>query len=458
MINIYFLILFLVLEISKRIYSQRNLIYIPFHLQKLKYNSNYNSSNFLNDYFERAIILHLKIGTPFQNVNTFLDQASECFIAKEDKSINNINNNYYFPNKSSSIGKRSGMIIDQINFEEKNESNIVQIKIDKYKIEANSSYILKIGLLIPYLFPDQSCPSFFYDLKKNKIINKYIWTIKYNNNDEGNFIVGENLTEYDPINYPIINYYTIYMNLKFFIYFDSVYIESKSKIKYNLNSTNIFISINSGFIIGPKEYKNYIDKIFFNDLIEKNICNMDEINYIFHNNTKQAVEYYVYSCYEELFKNYYNYFPNLVFSKKDLEYNFEFTNKDLFIHINDKFYFLIIFLKTTNKKEEIWYFGEPFYKKYTFSMDIDAKALGFYIDKNKILEKDDINNKDNKNKENNGSNYFKIIILIAELAILIGLIIIACILALKIKERKKRLNEIKDDNYEYITEDYSNIN
>ena len=382
----YFWLLFF--GLLKLKFAHKNFIDIPFHLKKINKTSEYNSTNFLNDFYNREILIHLKIGTPIQNVFGTLGQVSEIFTMKEDKSNNLIyNKNNYFPNKSSSIDNRySGIIIDKIIFEEKNESLTFQIKANNYKKNTNFSYIPTIGLNIPNIY-SPSTQNFFLYLKRNNLINKLIWTIAYNSDKEGNFIIGENLTEYNSIKYPAYNYYTLYFQLKYFIFFDSVYIENK--LIYNLNSTNVFISINSGFIVGPKEYKNLIDKIYFNDLIDRNICQSEAIRYIFNNNKKQTFYYYVYSCKDKLFSNYYNNFPKLIFSLKSIEYNFEFKNMDLFIHINDKYYFLIIFLKDVNKKEETWYFGEPFYKKFPFSMDFDARTLGFYIDK-KLEKKDKI--------------------------------------------------------------------
>ena len=67
------------------------------------------------------------------------------------------------------------------------------------------------------------------------------------------------------------------------------------------------------------------------------------------------------------------------------------------------YYFLVIFAKnsTDSKKynpKEIWYLGEPFYKKYPFTIDFDDKTLGFYI-KEKIHE-----NIAKKYYSNNNSN------------------------------------------------------
>ena len=453
LINFFWLLLF---DFVNLIYSQDNFISIPFHLKKLNYSSNYNSKMFLKDFYNRKIFVHLKIGTPIQDVSCPLDQTSDYFLFEEEKSTNDDNNNY-FPSKSSSLNNGySGIIIDKIIFEEKNKSLIFQIKAKNYKNRANISYIPKIGITIFTPYWQSNYPNFFLNLKKNNIIKNLIWTIDYNNSSEGNFIIGEDLKVSNNQKYSKYDYYSVYFQIRYFIYFDSVYAEKESK--YNLNSTKIFININSGFIVGPTEYKKLIDKIFFNYLINMNICQVEAIRYIFNNNENQNFHYYVYSCKDLLFNDYYNNFPKLVFNLKEIEYNFEFINKDLFIHINDKYYFLIIFLKDVKKTEEIWYFGEPFYKKFTFSIDFDAKKIGFYIDKNNNLKEDEKKRKKDKNSVIYFSDIIKIVILIIELVVIIILLFIAFYLGKKIKERKKRLNEIKDDNYEYITEKYLSIN
>ena len=52
-----------------------------------------------------------------------------------------------------------------------------------------------------------------------------------------------------------------------------------NSIKANLNMTQSIININLGFIIGTSEYKNYIDSIYFERLINKSICKIDIVKY-----------------------------------------------------------------------------------------------------------------------------------------------------------------------------------
>ena len=97
----------------------------------------------------------------------------------------------------------------------------------------------------------------------------------------------------------------------------------------------------------PHEYKILIDELFFSDLINKNICKSEIIKYEFNKKSHAGLDYFVYSCDEKQFtdknNNYYNKFPELVYSLKSIEHNLSFSKEDLFIHINDKYYFLVIF-------------------------------------------------------------------------------------------------------------------
>jgi len=113
----------------------------------------------------------------------------------------------------------------------------------------------------------------------------------------------------------------------------------------------VFININSGVIIESKEYKNYIDSNFFNNLIKRKICQIDCVN-----------DYLIYTCIIEFNEgtnlqnsttNFYSEFPDLIFSSKKLEYNFVFKSKDLFEQIFDKYYFLIIFKNNTKTNIKI---------------------------------------------------------------------------------------------------------
>ena len=437
---------------------EKKFVSIPFFLKSINPNPNYNSSNFLNDFYIKQIILDLNIGTPPQKVNCILDQVDECL-----RFVLNNNNKYsinetYFPDLSSSF-KFIGMnlVKDYIYFNNNRVNLLPFFTMEKYLVNKNLSYIPKIGLNIPATMSKKHCVNLISYSKGQKIINELKWTIEYLNDNEGNFIYGDDLTNYNRIKYPKSNVYKMYLRSAYSINFDEIYIsgnylDNNNQIKININKIDSLLNINYGVIIGPNEYKNQIDKIYFYELLYKKICNIDIISYISTN--QRRMEYYVYSCDENSFankeSNYYNKFPSLIFSSKSIEYNFEFTNKDLFIHINNKYYFLIIFQTLTKENDIIWYLGEPFYKKYTFSLQFDSKVIEFYLNKNNQGIDNDNRFDDNEiNKNIDNSNVKYIIIIIICILTLIILFIVIILVYLYFKKRKKRINELEDDNYEY---------
>ena len=494
MINKIILLLFIFLVNIYKILSQGNkIISIPFTLKYTKFDNHYNSTSFFNEYFKKEIILKFNIGTPLQEIKILVDQNSYCFNFKKDSSDIYFTDNYrYSPRQSSTFYKTKNPVIydlfyevsaDKFNFKEKDFYEL-EFLIENYTKLSNITYLPVLGLDFPIFYTGIFCPNLIYNLKQEKIINKLTWSLEYHNQFEGRFVIGDELSVYDPIKFPNSNYSSIYFNSnsKFTLIFDSIYSEDRwynSKMNNNntfFNLTEAFLNINFGLIIGTEQYKKYIDEKFFNALISRSICKIDIINYssFEHNNKKFNNEYYVYNCYDKFFTgninarhpsiNYYNYFPNLIFVSKQLESKFELNNKNLFYHISDRYYFSIIFKKNINLNDkDIWYLGEPFYKKYPFTINYDAKRIGFYLEKDKniiINERKNINgdanNKSNENKVKNKNKTKKFIL---EIIIFITFVSLAYFLGVTVRERrKKRANELKDDNYEYLSEKDKNIN
>jgi len=466
-----------------------SIISIPFKLNISNVSKSYNSTEFYNAYFNRSIFLEMNIGTPSKKLNATLNLKSSCFYFSNDNSNSNTHN--YYPIKSSSfeLNGKSNIYTDLRKADDilyfpdikRNQKLSFLLKNDTDINIMNNNYMPIIGLDDPYIIYGRMficpCPNIFHDLKQAKLIKKKIWTIKFNTNYNGEFIIGGELHEYNGKKYHDELYTKAVYDPQYSIVFDSIYTINKTnnRIKhFNAKNSNrmdrkAFININSGLIIGTREYKNYIDNNFFNNLIKRKICQVDCIN-----------DYLIYSCNIEFngsttqqnpTTNYYNEFPELIFSSKKLEYNFIFESKDLFEKIFDKYYFLIIFknnMKTNSK--DFWYLGEPFYRKYIFSIDLDSRTIGFYFEEkrndkqvndiknnnnNKIentKKLDDMNNKSN----NNNNNILKYFI---EIIIVIGIAFIAYYIGVTIREkRRKRANELKDENYEYMPEKNRDIN
>ena len=465
-----------------------SIISIPFKLDILSIYKAYNSTSFYNIYGNRDILLELNIGTPAKKIMSTTNLSSSCFYFSKDDSNSSINNNYHPVNSTSfNLNDKSTAFNnlrnanDIIYFQDIKKSQKIPFLLEDNSDEKiiNSYYIPKIGLKHPFdssgttsLYP---CSNFLYELKQAKVINNMMWTIKYNGKYNGEFIIGDDLSELDEDKYPSESYKTIYFDLQYSIIFDSIYAFNNisNKIQYisDSKSNDIFrkasIKINSGVIIGTSEYKNFIDNNFFNNLINKKICQADCVN-----------DFLIYSCNMELIalanprdpnSNYYSKFPDLIFKSTKIEYNFILKNNDLFEQIFGKYYFLIIFKNNaTTTDNDFWYLGEPFYKKYPFSINLDAKTVGFYLDiekngkkSNSTKNKNETNSIDDvdKNNTNDNKSMNKILKYFIEIIFVIIIALVAYYIGVTVNEkRKKRANELKDDNYEYMPEENKIIN
>jgi len=469
-----------------------SIISIPFKLNILSIYRSYNSTNFYNFYFNRDIFLELNIGTPAKKTKAALSLDSSCFYFLNDGS----NTNNYHPVKSSSFNLNDKSTTfsnlrnadDIIYFQDNNKRQKLSFVLMDSTVEKimNNNYMPIIGLKHPFVYSGSKsfypCPNFLYELKQTKIINKMIWTIKFDSKYNGEFILGGDLSEYDEDKYPKELYKVTYFDLKYSIIFDSIYTKHKisnrityiSDSKSSDNFRKASININSGVIIGTSEYKNFIDYHFFNNLIKRKICQVDGVD-----------DYLIYNCRMEFGGmaspryptiSYFEEFPDLIFKSSNLEYNFILKSYDLFEQIFGKYYFVIIF-KNRTIGDDYWHLGEPFYRKFTFSINLDAKTIGFYhkkvkgkkvnktknnnkINKTKFLDDDDDEDEDvNKNNTDDNKSMNKILKYFIEIIIAIGIALVGYYIGITVREkRKKRANELKDENYEYMTEQNKDIN
>jgi hypothetical protein len=214
---------------------------------------------------------------------------------------------------------------------------------------------------------------------------------------------------------------------------------------------------NLPFIIGINEYKTYINSVFFNNLIMKDICS--------YKNVSIDDDYGTFVCdsQSDLFiENFKNSFPKLYFQHEELNKTFFLDQYDLFsynnIDKNDKnIYFLVFF---ANKKDPYrnpefpggtvikrWKLGIPFLKKYKLSFNGDNRIITYYEKYNNNKTNNNNNGGDNLNEDNNNSTFIKIVIIGVLLVIffVLGILFHKNIIRLP---RKKKANELEDD-YEY---------
>ena len=314
-------------------------------------------------------------------------------------------------------------------------------------------------------------------MKKNKIINDYSWTFKFHTKKEGRLIIGDL-----PHNYEL--------NTRFFnedkfikrttyspedpahpwsLHFKEIsFTNSNNEIVYVGKWIKMILISNIGFIIGDDKYKNLILENYFKTLIDKNICVLEKTNITKY--TKNEIYfgtsgiYEVFHCDKKGLVLEQISFPKLNFAEPQLNYTFSLTFSNLFELINNRYYFLVIFPEDIDHAAyKVWYLGLPFYYTNQFIFNYDLKTIGLYDQNINITQKDSDSEKketdgDNKN-ENNGNNKRNIWFIILEVVAIIILIVIAFFLGKKINEnRKKRANELNDDNYDYISNEENIIN
>ena len=311
----------------------------------------------------------------------------------------------------------------------------------------DKEYFAKIGINKPIYYTSYECPNFITEMKAKADLYKYTFSFEFISVNKGNLIIGDELYNYNNKKYFKSQYISSYSNDDYELFFNDIIVYN-NKANISFNGTYGSIALNLGVIIGTKEYKHVIDDLLFNKLIDEKICQIDIVEY---NNTQN---YYVYSCNIDKFNI--KIFPKLIFVSKNYLYNFELYYTNLFIKSNSKYYFLIIFKANNNNNlsnKNIWILGQPFYKKYSFTINVDAKLIGLY---NPILpiDKEELQNMTGEKSNIQNNNIFKKVFLILFfITFIVALLILTFLLGMKMREeRKKRANELKDDNYEYLSD------
>ena len=469
---------FLISFISS-IYFCLSYIVIPFDIFVERYDSNlveeskYNITRLLNEWFSLKLFTKLKLGNQSQEITTYINPQDSCFqlstisfnLSKlsnffDDKenhinlSLFNINSSDSFKNVSNSYSSKYDSMNyfignDEIylynNFNFNSSKNIIKSKDLNFLVYKNNYFgdcaKIKCGFHIgmPIFDTENKCPNFNKELKRAKLTNKYIFSIHYFSKKLGAIIFGAYPHEYLPSFYKeeqLSTFYTRadgeYFEIRNFnmIADEIISVNHKGGEVLVSNNTKVIFEFYYGFIIGTSLYQNYIETNFFNDLIEKKIC-------LKSNRTAYGLfmAFDLYSCNEE-YLNEIKRFPELKFYLKNTKTSFVFNFNELFLKIGNQFYFMVIFDKYSRN---FWEVGFPFFKKYDIVFDEDNKIISYY-NANKNIE-----NNENKN------NVFKIILIIfLGIIAFCGLLVIGFYLGKsKYIQRKKRANELDDDEYDY---------
>ena len=477
-INFLIFIFLILLNISIIFSEDNNYVYFPLKrkdnsfLNKIK-----NITEIMRFIYLEPLISELVIGTPEQKSNViFRTDCTYIYLTSFNHNISNPdqtsdfikrkygNFNFYNEENSNSIGyydknySTGSYAYDNQYFTRCISENV---KINNKKIKLD----LMLSKSINYEEPGAIClqldqedltalhftASFPVLLKRNySLINNYKWFIYYGKKKDY-LVLGTSPYEFkDPETdkkiYPDLdiekdyNYQLDERDIKkaaMKIKFDDIYLisnsnDEKEKFEDEKNLIGKLVP-NIGFIVGTTNYNEYIKKNIFEKYINLGKCNFG----IFSQRPDlTGQEYIYYYCDEALYKNIKKEFKNIIFKQINLYENFELTFDDLFLKKNGYLIFMVIF---STHQHFYWSFGTPFLKKYQFDYEFDLEVenskIGYYH--NKIKEK--------KN------NTFKYILFSILIIVLSGILIVLGIFVGKyfFKLRKKRANELDDDDYEY---------
>ena len=445
--------------------------------------TNFTPSGIMEYLIKQKLYASIDIGTPKKSVDLPLEfYSNDFYIGNNPKNDYNSTRfsefNYYNFSESNTYSR----ITDEDEFAYDGELFNMGMYVEDniyfnniaYKIRFYIAYIYfevnsgGIGLqLLPRRKGADSTPNkertFLEKLKKNGLIKNYCWSIFYNTkenkkDDEGFLMLGSlphelntdlgyykkdyfNEKDVGIINIPIED-----SNIENIIEMEEISgyegddISKKiedfnKKIKFDLK---VELDYHSGGVRIPKYLQPFYHKAF-EEYIDKKECFTETFDwglYSFYYCKKNK------NIISEIKKT----FPGVIFKNTDLSYNFYLESDDLFIEEKD-YIFCLIYFETKNNGNNIWKLGKPFLKKYQFVINYDEKYMKFYT---KLDEKH--NNNKNEEKTNNGVSYTVYIISII-LAVIIVTIICFLFFKFYLYEkyfRKKRANELDDNDYEYM--------
>ena len=270
---------------------------------------------------------------------------------------------------------------------------------------------------------------------------------------DGYFILNSYPHEFNSLSFNGSNFTTVFSDKyqdaikkpSYSIRFTEIYFydADNNVIRFNKSNTQNLagqLAFDKGLIQSTKEFFEAFKAAFKNNLEDVGKCE----TFIIEN------RYYTIFCnktsIEDLDKFYDN-FNNINFYHNNFQYNFEFTQRDIFIEFDDKLMLVFYYDKYEGAN---WAFGDVFLRKYFFFFDSENKQIGFYPDSpngEKEPKADDTTDVAHSDSE---SESYKVYYIIGIAVVAIVCIGVGFYFGQKcIKKRRKKANELVDDDYDY---------
>ena len=469
-------------------------IVFPFHYLNDKSKTNYNLEDISGkDFLElttNKLVTTISIGSPSKSLELYITMDYKLFfIGKGYCEKNSIS--FYEPEQSETFLENSEFFPypfdDLRNMTKGNDTCTL---FSDYNLGKNITlkglhllYGSKVNLLNDIYYKDKICGIMgmklhemqdsyyqkFWDyylirsLKENNIENYTMWAIEYfndqqkkkNNGYDGYLIFGAGdsnyLSKIKNINEETINTdgcSSLSNAQEWIISFNEIYFfpnnqENKTKMNDRFQKAEINFDLDYYFV--TKEYFDLIIENFFKPYIDSHQCTIHKLKEFY-------LRYQFISCVNENnFKDDMSKFPTLFFKSIRFNYIFNLTYKDAFQEINNNQILFLFFYDPWSPDE--FKFGKNFLKKYQFMFIYESRRLGFL---NTEPDKDE-NQPSNREERESEQRRFEIkqLIWVFILLILLFGIVIGILVGKKIwdKNRRKRANELADDDYDYETAD-----
>ena len=456
LISIYLIIIAISIAPSKNYVNKTSHI-------SLSFNRKFDNENFFEENQKNDLITQIKLDTNSEYIPLLISFNSRNFYCLNvlknlsynlEDYISTIKLQEEFKEKENNIKGydlykdiilKDGTKIKKINFIH---------GITKKKINYKGKLGLKLSLIIEnykdydlYEYDDyeeaREKSNFLMQLMNKRLIYDYIYTIHYTNTkygeEKGIIYFGTLPHIFSPEKYDINNYvsfYASYKNINILNYY-TTYFKDILYGEEDIGFNYAMFDVEYGLMNAPMFFKEKIKR----DFLENNTkC----YNYILNNTN-------FYYCDEDVDISK---IKPIKFFVDPVHY-FVFENKEMFIHKNNKLYFIFGFSFYVN----YWRFGTPFFKKYEVVFEHENKQISYYFNNiitptNKDIKKDlpNINDK----------GYLKKILIIIFIS---SFLIVDFILYLYFKCRKKiklhfykkeKLIELKQCNGKNEVSDYEN--
>ena len=444
--------------------------YLFYELKTLESKNNIESLLSFNSTYT-----NLKVGTPSQDVKFYFTLNNHQISFTHDNSCSPENS--FFPKKSSTfkeafeieprMNNNNHKYIYRDNISTLNEINNFPVNIeieefpfyslDKFNISESTYLCGSIGIAImqyEIYKPEEEKVRKIYEKLEQYGIKKDQDFSFFNYNGKDYLIYGVSLHNQFSQLFPGVkgvewvhpsarkNSYDLYWEIAMKeVYYNNVHTDHTKFIIFEFNP--LF-----EFIVGTDEYRGNIMKDYFQEYFTKGICTID---------TYENYNFKIISCQESKFDiNDIKKFPSINIPNLALHYTFELKGEELFIKINNKWYFEIVF-PIVNLDPVRWIAGRIFLRKYPVVFGSFSKLMGFYINKDIKTEKEKKEQKEeqkiidkisNNNSTSKSYLIYLLIVIVALIFTIVGLLIGKKIFFM----RRKRANELVDDYYQYDTE------